>query len=47
MQLVTNMVTIIFDDVEGLQEFSKIVYKGANIGKVKKKYLLTKIKKLK
>ena len=44
MQLATNMVTIIFDDVEGLQEnFSKIVYKGANIGKVKK-YLLTKIK---
>ena len=37
MQLATNMVTIIFDDVEGLQEnFSKIVYKGANIGKVKK-----------
>ena len=31
------MVTIVFDDVEGLQEdFSKIVYKGANIGKVKK-----------
>ena len=37
MQMATNMVTIIFDDVEGLQEdFSKIVYKGANIGKVKK-----------
>ena len=37
MQMATNMITIIFDDVEGLQEdFSKIVYKGANIGKVKK-----------
>ena len=37
MQMATNMVTIVFDDVEGLQEdFSKIVYKGANIGKVKK-----------
>ena len=37
MNLATNMVTIVFDDVEGLQEdFSKIVYKGANIGKVKK-----------
>ncbi len=37
MQLATNMITIIFDDVEGVQEdFSKIVYKGANIGKVKK-----------
>lgn len=37
MNLSTNMVTIVFDDVEGLQEdFSKIVYKGASIGKVKK-----------
>lgn len=37
MQMATNMVTIVFDNVEGLQEdFSKIVYKGANIGKVKK-----------
>lgn len=33
----TSSLTIIFDDVEGLQEnFSKLTYKGVNIGKVKK-----------
>ncbi|QNM89716.1 MCE family protein [Aliarcobacter cryaerophilus] len=37
MNSATNSVTIIFDDVEGLQEnFSKLTYKGANIGKVRK-----------
>lgn len=33
----TNSVTIVFNDVEGLQEnFSQITYKGVNIGKVTK-----------
>ncbi|WP_207190498.1 MlaD family protein [Aliarcobacter lanthieri] len=37
MNSATNSVVIIFDDVEGLQEnFSKLTYKGVNIGKVKK-----------
>ena len=37
MNSATNSVTIIFNDVEGIQEdFSKITYKGVNIGKVKK-----------
>ena len=32
----TNSITIIFDDVEGLQEnFSQLTYKGVNVGKVK------------
>lgn len=37
MNSATNSVKIIFDDVEGLQEdFSKLTYKGVNIGKVRK-----------
>ena len=37
MNSATNSVTIVFDDVEGVQEdFSKLTYKGVNIGKVKK-----------
>ncbi|RBQ31153.1 paraquat-inducible protein B [Arcobacter sp. FW59] len=37
MNSATNSVLIIFDDVEGIQEnFSKLTYKGVNIGKVKK-----------
>ena len=33
----TNSITILFDDVEGLQEnFSQLTYKGVNIGKVTK-----------
>jgi paraquat-inducible protein B len=37
MQNSTSIVTIIFDDVEGVQEnFSRLTYKGVNIGKVKK-----------
>lgn len=33
----TNSLTIVFDDVEGLQEnFSQLTYKGVNVGKVKK-----------
>ncbi len=31
----TNSITIVFDDVEGLQEnFSQLTYKGVNVGKV-------------
>ncbi|MBD3830367.1 MAG: MCE family protein, partial [Arcobacter sp.] len=33
----TNSITIVFDDVEGVQEnFSQLTYKGVNVGKVKK-----------
>ena len=33
----TNSITIVFDDVEGLQEnFSQLTYKGVNVGKVTK-----------
>jgi len=35
MRNVTNSITIVFNDVEGVQEnFSQITYKGVNIGKV-------------
>ena len=31
----TNSITIVFNDVEGLQEnFSQLTYKGVNVGKV-------------
>ncbi|WP_228131139.1 MlaD family protein [Aliarcobacter lanthieri] len=37
MNSATNSVVIIFNDVEGIEEnFSKLTYKGVNIGKVKK-----------
>ncbi|MGE4462013.1 MAG: MlaD family protein [Arcobacter sp.] len=37
MNKTINSVTIVFDDVEGLQEnFSQLTYKGVNVGKVKK-----------
>ena len=35
MRTSTNSITIVFNDVEGLQEnFSQLTYKGVNIGKV-------------
>ena len=37
MNLATNTITIVFDNVDGLKEdFSKITYKGVEVGKVKK-----------